>query len=252
MWEKFFPLLGVPAAVSYAEAFETMGRGKPMKTKAIAYLRTSSAANVGADKDSEKRQRAAIASFARARGFEIVDSFYDAAVSGADPVGERPGFKAMMDRIAGNGVRVIIVESPDRFARDLAVQIAGHDYLKGLGVALVPTSAPDFFAEDTPTAVVVRQVLGAIAQFEKASLVAKMKAARDRKRAETGEKVGGRRSYSEDRPEVVKLAHKLARRRRKGWPLSLRQISAALADAGHVNGNGAPYAAASVKRMLAQ
>jgi hypothetical protein len=52
------------------------------------------------------------------------------------------------------------------------------------------------FAEDTPTAVLVRQVLGAIAQFEKASLVAKMKAARDRKRAETGEKVGGRKSYS--------------------------------------------------------
>ena len=35
-----------------------------MKTKAIAYLRTSSAANVGADKDSERRQRAAIAAFA--------------------------------------------------------------------------------------------------------------------------------------------------------------------------------------------
>jgi hypothetical protein len=40
----------------------------------------------------------------------------------------------MLDRIAGNGVRSIIVESPDRFARDLAVQLAGHDYLKGLGV----------------------------------------------------------------------------------------------------------------------
>jgi DNA invertase Pin-like site-specific DNA recombinase len=223
-----------------------------MKTKAIAYLRTSSAANVGADTDSEKRQRTAIAAFAKAHGYEVVESFYDAAVSGADPVGERPGFRSMMDRIAGNGVRVVIVESPDRFARDLAVQIAGHDYLKGLGVALVPTSAPDFFAEDTPTAVLVRQVLGAIAQFEKASLVAKMKAARDRKRAETGYKVGGRKRYDEDRPEVVALAHKLARRRRKGWPLSLRQISAALADAGHVNSNGAPYAAASVQRMLQQ
>jgi hypothetical protein len=32
--------------------------------------------------------------------------------------------------------------------------------------------APDFFVEDTPTAVLVRQVLGAIAQFEKAALVA--------------------------------------------------------------------------------
>jgi hypothetical protein len=36
---------------------------------AIAYLRTSSAANVGSDKDSDKRQRAAIASFAKAHSF---------------------------------------------------------------------------------------------------------------------------------------------------------------------------------------
>ena len=56
-----------------------------------------------------------------------------------------------------------------RFARDLAVQLAGHE---GLGVELVPASAPDFFMTDTPTAVLVRQVLGAISQFEKASLVA--------------------------------------------------------------------------------
>jgi hypothetical protein len=38
---------------------------------AIAYLRTSSAANVGSDKDSDKRQRAAIASFAKAHGYRI-------------------------------------------------------------------------------------------------------------------------------------------------------------------------------------
>jgi hypothetical protein len=45
--------------------------------------------------------------------------------------------------------------------RDLAVQLTGHDYLRSLGVELVPTSAPDFFTTDTPTAVLVRQVLGA-------------------------------------------------------------------------------------------
>ena len=74
---------------------------------AVAYLRTSSAANVGADKDSDKRQRATIAAFAKAAGYTIVDEFYDAAVSGSDPVGERPGFKAMLERIASNGVRII-------------------------------------------------------------------------------------------------------------------------------------------------
>ena len=64
----------------------------------------------------------------------IVDEFYDAAVSGGDPIAERPGFKAMLDRIAGNGVRCIIVESPDRFARDLTVQLTGHDFLNRSGL----------------------------------------------------------------------------------------------------------------------
>jgi DNA invertase Pin-like site-specific DNA recombinase len=220
-------------------------------TQAVAYLRTSSAANVGVDKDSEKRQRTAIDAFARARGFELVGEFYDAAVSGADPVHERPGFTAMLDRIASNGVRCIIVESPDRFARDLAVQLAGHDFLKKLGVALIPATAPDFFTEDTPTAVLVRQVLGAISQFEKASLVAKLKTARDRKRAATG-KCGGMPSLAETRPEVVELARRL-RHTRSGRQRSLREISAELAQRGFVaERTGRPYQAAQVSRMLAE
>ncbi len=81
--------------------------------KAVAYLRTSSAANVGADKDSEKRQRAAIEAFAKVAGFEIVATFYDAAVSGADPVTDRPGFADMRERLMSNGAKTIIVESPD-------------------------------------------------------------------------------------------------------------------------------------------
>jgi DNA invertase Pin-like site-specific DNA recombinase len=59
--------------------------------KAVAYFRTSSTTNVGADKDSEKRQREAVMSYARSSGHEVVGEFYDAAVSGADPVDARPG-----------------------------------------------------------------------------------------------------------------------------------------------------------------
>jgi DNA invertase Pin-like site-specific DNA recombinase len=212
--------------------------------EAAAYLRTRSATNAGPDKDSDKRQRAAISAFAKAHGYIIVAEFYDAAVSGADPIAERPGFKAMLDRIAGNGVRCILVESPDRFARDLTVQLTGHDFLKSLGISLIPATAPDFFTEDTPTAVLVRQVLGAIAQFEKTSLVAKLKAARDRKKASTG-KCGGRKSYAEARPEVVALAKEMRERR-----MSLRKISAALAAQGYMTATGKPYVASAVQAML--
>src|SRR3954453_22446134 len=54
--------------------------------EAIAYLRTSSASNVGLDKDSDRRQRAAIAAYAAAHKIKIVAEFYDAAVSGSDPI----------------------------------------------------------------------------------------------------------------------------------------------------------------------
>jgi DNA invertase Pin-like site-specific DNA recombinase len=58
---------------------------------AVAYLRTSSAANVGADTDSDKRQRAAIEAFAKRAGFSIVAEYYDKAVSGADRIDQRRG-----------------------------------------------------------------------------------------------------------------------------------------------------------------
>jgi DNA invertase Pin-like site-specific DNA recombinase len=40
------------------------------------------------------------------------------------------------------------------------------------GVTLFAASAPTHFVEDTPTAILVRQVFGAIAEFEKATIVA--------------------------------------------------------------------------------
>ena len=218
--------------------------------KAVAYLRTSSATNVGADKDSDKRQRAAIAAYAKAAGYDIVTEFYDAAVSGADPVTDREGFADMLERLMSNGAKTIIVESPDRFARDLMVQLAGHDMLKARGIALIAASAPTFFVEDTPTAVLVRQVLGAVAQFEKTTTVAKLAAARKRKRDANG-KCEGRKSIAERRPDVVALAKKLARYPVNKRKRSLRQIAAELAAQGHLNERSKPFAATAISRMLA-
>ena len=184
-----------------------------------------------------------------ALGSASLEEYYDAAVSGADHIDQRPGFVQMLQRLAMNGAKTIIVESPDRFARDLAVQLAGHDMLKSLGISIIPASAPDFFIEDTPTAVLVRQVLGAISQFEKASAVAKLAAARKRKREREG-RCEGRKPLSETKPEVVALARKLRRRRPKRGQLSLREVSKLLAAQGFLNERGNPYAAKSVASMM--
>jgi hypothetical protein len=71
-------------------------------------------------------------------------------------------------------------------------------------------------------------VLGTIAEFEKTTLVAKLAAARRRKRIATGAKVESRKSHAEERPEAVALARTLARKKPKGGQLSLRAISAEL------------------------
>src|SRR5580692_7160427 len=110
-------------------------------THALTYLRTSSAANVGGD--SDVRQRVAIEAYAIAQGIEIVGEFYDMAVSGADPVETRKGFAEMLDRIEGNGVRLVIVEDASRFARDLVAQELGVLVMQQRGVRVVTAGGDD-------------------------------------------------------------------------------------------------------------
>ncbi len=217
------------------------------KTPAVAYFRTSSAANVGADKDSERRQREAVQAYAKARGLEIVQEFYDPAVSGADPIDARPAFTALMAFCGNGGPKIVLVETASRFARDLVVQLTGHALMKQAGVELIPVDAPNHFTDPTPTAELVRQILGAVSQFEKANLVAKLKHARDRKRAETG-RCEGRKAVPEP---VIAEAKRLARKNPKtGERRSLREIAAELAKAGHLSPSGKPYFPGSIKAML--
>jgi DNA invertase Pin-like site-specific DNA recombinase len=217
------------------------------KQTAVAYYRTSSAANIGPEKDSLNRQQEAVRAFADGNGFEIVREFYDAAVSGADRIDSRAGFLEMLSYMGGNGAQTILVENASRFARDLAVQLVGHDMLRREGFDLVPVDAPDHFLNETPTAVMVRQILGAVSQFEKASLVEKLRRARQRVRAERG-RCEGRKPVPAD---VVAEARRLYRQNPKTHQRpSLRQIAAGLADKGLFTKLGTPYSAAAVRRML--
>jgi DNA invertase Pin-like site-specific DNA recombinase len=216
---------------------------------AVMYLRTSSAANVGDDKDSDKRQRAAVVAFARANKFEIVAEFYDAVVSGADPVEDRRGFAEMLDYMLGNGARTVLVESPDRFARDLAVQIAGHQMLQREGIDLIPTTAPTFFTEDTPTAEMVRNILGAVSQFDRRTTVARLKGARDRKSEELGRRIEGQKGLAVTRPNVVGFVQALSRQRKSGH-FSNPDIVKVLHQLGIKNRQGKSYSVVQVRRMV--
>jgi DNA invertase Pin-like site-specific DNA recombinase len=180
------------------------------RVEVVGYMRTSSAANVGDGKDSEARQRKAIEGYAKATGMVVVDWFYDAAVSGADAIEARPGFAALLARIAGNGVRTIIVETANRFARDLMVQEVGFAMLRDLGVTLIAADSPSSFLDDGPTSKLIRQILGAVSEFDKAMIVAEFKGARDHLRRTQG-KCEGRKAYAEREGghELVAMARQL-------------------------------------------
>ena len=210
---------------------------------AVAYYRTSSAANVGDDKDSLRRQQEAVMSCAANKDINVVEEFYDAAVSGADPIQDREGFSDLLTYVAGNGARTILVENASRFARDLAVQLTGHEMLKQLGYDLVPVDAPNHFTDDTPTATMVRQILGAVSEFEKAQIVSKLKAARTRKREETG-KCEGRKSHKELDPALAREAKQLR-------IYTLAKVSSMLFEQGYKTSSGKAFGPAQISRLIA-
>ena len=96
----------------------------------------------------------------------------------------------------------------------------------------------------------MRQVAGTFMEYEKGRLVAKLRGARERKRKETGKKVGGRKSHGELWPEVVAEARRLGTAKGKAGRLSYREISARLKDAGYCNERGQPFNPQSVRAMI--
>jgi DNA invertase Pin-like site-specific DNA recombinase len=114
------------------------------------------------------------------------------------------------------------------------------------GVRVVTAGGDDLTDTSDPSRVMMRQIAGSFAEYEKARLVAKLRAARDAKKAVTG-KCGGRKTYAERDPALVVPAKELSAQRPR---LSLRQISAALAERSFVTKGGTPYPAMSVRNML--
>lgn len=222
-------------------------KGRTM-TRALAYLRTSSASNV--EGDSPHRQDAAIMGYAARHGVEVVACYWDAAVSGADPIETRDGFVALLDHAAADGVALVIVEDASRFARSMIAQELGVTLLAKRGVRLVTASGQELSDDSDPTKVMFRQIAGAFSQYEKAKLVEKLRHGRERVKAATG-KCEGRKAHTELAPEIVREAKRLARRSRKtGKARSLRQIATELAALGYTSAKGTPLSPTIVANII--
>jgi DNA invertase Pin-like site-specific DNA recombinase len=153
---------------------------------------------------------------AAAHDIRIVETFQERGVTGAKETMDRPAWQALMAALHADGVRVVLIEKLDRLARDLMVQESVIADLRKHGFELVSACEPDLMATDA-TRVLLRQMLGAVAQYDKTQIVAKLRGARLRKKAATG-RCEGRKPYGHYEGEQP-ILERMRQLRAEGWPM---------------------------------
>ena len=163
--------------------------------KAFAYLRVSGKGQI--EGDGFPRQKAAIKTYSDAHGIRIVRWFQEEGVSGTKDLENRPALQELMIALHANGTRLVLIEKLDRLARDLMVQETIIGDLRKHGFEIVSVAEPDLCSDD-PSRKLVRQIFGAIAEYERCMIVLKLRGARLRMRAKEG-RCEGRKPFG-DRP----------------------------------------------------
>jgi DNA invertase Pin-like site-specific DNA recombinase len=101
------------------------------------------------------------------RGWRLHAEFSDHGISGSHD--RRPGFRAMMEAARKRKFDVLVVYRSDRLFRSLRELIVTLDELTALGCKFVSVHEP--FDTTTPSGMLLMQLLGAFAQFERSVLI---------------------------------------------------------------------------------
>jgi len=219
--------------------------------KAVSYLRVSGKGQVRGD--GLPRQRDAVKRFARSKGLQIVQEFSDEGVSGTKELECRAGLAALLDFVESDGIRFVLIERADRLARDLVVGEVILGRFRSLGVQVVAADSGTELTvgDDDPTRKLIRQVLGAVAEYDKAVTVLKLRAARDRVRRTRG-RCEGRKPFGA-RPgeeQVLEQIRQLHRKPRGGERRSCSEIAQELNTRGIPSRGGRAWSRGVVWTLL--
>lgn len=185
-----------------------------MKTKAFSYLRVSGKGQI--DGDGFPRQRSVCEAYAKRHQIEVEREFCEKGVSGTKDAFDREALTDLFVALKANGVRLVLVERADRLARDLMISEILLGEFRKLGVKVISAECgTELTVEDNdPTKKLIRQVLGAISEWEKSVIVQKLRAARLRMRKTEG-RCEGRKPYGTTEEEKAVIAKMLQLRSEK-------------------------------------
>ena len=133
--------------------------------RAALYARVSTERQ--ADRGTIGSQLVLLREHIAAAGDELVGEYVDDGHSGARL--DRPGLDALRDAAEAGLVQRVWCLSPDRLARAYAYQVLVLDELDRFGVTVAFTDSPGLVADD-PQSVLLTQVQGVIAEYEKAKI----------------------------------------------------------------------------------
>lgn len=155
----------------------------PLMTNAYAYLRVSGMGQV--DGDGFTRQIEAINRYAANAGIAIQQTFREEGVSGTKELEHRPALQELLMAIEAGDVRLVIIEALNRLARDLMIQETILGDFRKRGITVISVAEPDLCSDD-PSRKLMRQIFGAIAEYDKSMIVLKLRGARQRMKSRTG------------------------------------------------------------------
>ena len=141
----------------------------------------------------------------------------------------------------------MLVERLDRLARDLMIQETIIGDLRKRGIELISVDEPDLLQDD-PTRKLLRQMVGAIAEYEKTMIVLKLRGARQRMKARTG-RCEGAKPYGEV-PGEMQVIERMKELRATG--LGFDRIAEALNAEGIMPRRGKKWWGLSVNNVLSR
>jgi site-specific DNA recombinase len=140
------------------------------------YMRVSSEDR--AERGTIGAQRDFLRQFAHLYSLSVVEEYEDDGITGTLPLSQRPAGRRLLDDARQGRFGCVLVYRGDQLGRSLTALLEAHTVLSQAGITI--RSATEPFDTSTPIGTFLFQLLGSLAELDKATIIERMTLGRDR------------------------------------------------------------------------